>query len=317
LRGHAAVRQLTRQVRPHPEQFIQPHFVVEGLNERQATQAMPGVYRETSESLLAQLEADLHRGVNKILLFGVPAEKREHDFQLEFTMGQIERIKAAFGDAIWCAVDVCLCSATTHGHCGVVDDAGTRVDNRQTVSELVNVALGYASAGADCVAPSDMMDGRVGAIRGGLDQAGYEHTVLMSYASKFKSNFYGPFRDAAESAPQSTTGPLSDRATYQIDPARPDDALRSARRDASEGADILMVKPGLPYLDILSRLSSELSLPFAVYETSGEYAALALLAEQGLANRAATHREVWTAFVRAGAAMIISYAARDAGEWLA
>ncbi len=316
LRGSESLRQLTRQIRPHQEQFIQPHFVVEGLAERQSAQGLPGVYRETPDSLLGQLEADLRRGVNKILLFGVPARKGEQDFQLEFTAHQIDRIRGAFGNDIWCAVDVCLCSATSHGHCGILDPGGERVDNRATVTELVNLALAYATAGADCVAPSDMMDGRVAAIRARLDQAGHEHTVLMSYASKFKSSFYGPFRAAADSAPRATTGPLSDRASYQIDPARPDDALLSALRDAREGADILMVKPGLPYLDVLSKLSAEISLPFAVYETSGEFAAVALLAEHGLADRADAHREVWTAFVRAGASMIISYGARDAVTWL-
>ena len=316
LRGSEALRQLTRQIRPHAEQFIQPHFVVEDLSERQAVSGLPGVYRETPDSLLAQLEADLRQGANKVLLFGVPAKKRERDFQAEFIAQQIDRIRSAFGEDVWCAVDVCLCSATSHGHCGVLDAEGGRVDNRATVPELVNLALAYANAGADCVAPSDMMDGRVAAIRQRLDQAGHEHTILMSYASKFKSNFYGPFRDAAESAPRMTTGPLSDRASYQIDPARPNDALLSARRDAREGADILIVNPGLPYLDVLSALSAELPIPFAVYETSGEFAALASLAEQGLADRADTHREIWTAFVRAGASMIISYGARDATGWL-
>ena len=209
LRGNEALRQLTRQVRPHPEQFIQPHFVVEGLAGRQAVSGLPGVYRETTDSLLAQLEADLRQGVNKILLFGVPAEKRERDFQAEFTARQIDRIRSAFGADVWCAVDVCLCSATSHGHCGVLDAEAERVDNRATVPELVDLALAYAKAGADCVAPSDMMDGRVAAIRQSLDQAGYEHTILMSYASKFKSNFYGPFRDAVGSSGNSNSGRTS------------------------------------------------------------------------------------------------------------
>ena len=316
LRGSAAVRQLTRQIRPHPEQFIQPHFVVEGLTEREQAPGLPGVYRETADSLLEQLEVDLRRGADKILLFGVPQDKRESDFHAEFVAQQLHSIKRAFGDDLWCAVDVCLCSATTHGHCGVLAAKHERVDNRGTVAELTRLALAYAESGADCVAPSDMMDGRVGAIRQRLDEAGYEHTVLMSYASKFKSSFYGPFREAAESAPRATHGPLSDRASYQLDPARPDDALLSARRDAQEGADILMVKPGLPYLDILSRLSTELSLPLAVYETSGEYAAMALLAREGLADQADVQQEIWTAFVRAGASIIISYAARDAAALL-
>jgi porphobilinogen synthase len=176
--------------------------------------------------------------------------------------------------------------------------------------------LAYARAGADCVAPSDMMDGRIGAIRQALDGAGLERTVLMSYAAKFHSNFYGPFRVAADSAPKGDDVRLTDRSTYQIDPSRRNDALLSVERDVREGADILMVKPGMPYLDILADLARRYAQPWAVYEVSGEYAGVELLAEQGLANRVGAHVEAWHAFVRAGASMIISYGARHAREWL-
>ncbi|MGI9292104.1 MAG: porphobilinogen synthase [Gammaproteobacteria bacterium] len=317
LRLNPAIRQLVRETRVSVEQFIQPHFVVEGLTEREPVPGMPGVFRETAATLLQQIEADLEAGVNKIILFGVPAEKSLHDFDFSFTASQVRAIKEKFGAAVWVAVDVCLCSSTEHGQCGVVNDAGDHVLNPATVSELARAALEYAQAGADCVAPSDMMDGRVAAIRNELDNAGLDQVVLMSYAAKFHSGFYGPFREAADSAP-STAIQLSDRATYQIDPANAADALASAARDAEEGADILMVKPGLPYLDVLANLSEAIdSHPWAVYEVSGEYAAVEALASQGLADAERAHVEAWTAFVRAGARIIISYGARHAADWLA
>jgi porphobilinogen synthase len=198
----------------------------------------------------------------------------------------------------------------------VLNDSADHLDNVASVRELAAAALAYARAGADCVAPSDMMDGRIGAIRAALDANGLERTVLMSYAAKFHSSFYGPFRVAADSAPKTASG-LADRASYQIDPSRAGDALLSVERDVAEGADILMVKPGMPYLDILADLSRQFAQPWAVYEVSGEYAGIELLADQGLANRINAHREAWTGFVRAGASMIISYGARHAKEWLA
>jgi porphobilinogen synthase len=198
----------------------------------------------------------------------------------------------------------------------VLNDSHDHLDNAASVQELVAAALAYAKAGADCVAPSDMMDGRIGAIRKALDAAGLERTVLMSYAAKFHSSFYGPFRVAADSAPKGTDSKLADRASYQIDPSRANDALLSVERDVREGADILMVKPGMPYLDLLADLSRRYPQPWAVYEVSGEYAGIELLAEQGLANRVNAHLEAWSGFLRAGAAMIISYGARHAKEWL-
>jgi porphobilinogen synthase len=303
-------------VRPHAEQFIQPLFAVEGLQARETIPGLPEVYRDTPASLLLQIEADLAAGAGKFLLFGVPTARSERAIDWSFTAGQIAAIKKRFGNEVWLAVDVCLCSSTPHGHCGVLNAEGDHLDNQASVQELVAAAMAYADAGADCVAPSDMMDGRIGAIRAALDQGGHDRTLLMSYAAKFHSNFYGPFRVAADSAPKQASN-LQDRASYQIDPARPGDALLSVERDVAEGADILMVKPGLPYLDILADLSRQFAQPWAVYEVSGEYAGIELLAEKGLANRAAAHREAWTAFVRAGASMIISYGARHAHAWLA
>ncbi|MBT8444243.1 MAG: porphobilinogen synthase [Gammaproteobacteria bacterium] len=309
------LRELTREVRPHHEQFIQPLFVVDGIGSRQPVTGLHDVYRDTPSTMIEQIEADLRAGINKFLLFGVPAEKRPTAFEHDFTARQITAIKDRFGDDVFLAVDVCLCSHTTHGHCGILNASGDQVVNDATVESLTAAALRYAEAGADCVAPSDMMDGRIGAIRRSLTEAGRDRTVIMSYAAKFHSSFYGPFRIAADSAP-ATGNPLRDRATYQIDPARPRDALLSARRDDTEGADILMVKPGLPYLDVLARLSREIVKPWAVYQTSGEQAAIDLLSDRDLMRRDAAQLETWIAFRRAGASIIISYAARRAREVL-
>jgi porphobilinogen synthase len=319
LRQDPHIRALTREVRPHPEQFIQPLFVVEGLSGRETIPGLTGVFRDTPDSLLRQIEADLAAGCSKFLLFGVPAGRALKDIDWSFTAGQVAAIRKRFGRGAWLAVDVCLCSSTPHGHCGVLNPEGDHLDNAASVKELAAAATAYAAAGADCVAPSDMMDGRIGAIRDALAQAGLDRTLLMSYAAKFHSYFYGPFRVAADSAPKAgaAAAGLTDRSSYQIDPARAGDAWLSVERDVAEGADILMVKPGLPYLDLLSELSGQFPQPWAVYEVSGEYAGIELLAEQGLANRIGAHREAWTAFVRAGASMIISYGARHARDWLA
>jgi porphobilinogen synthase len=317
LRQDPHIRALTRGARPHPGQFIQPLFVVEGIEDREPIPGLTGVYRDTPASLLAQVEADLAAGCSKFLLFGVPASHRTRDIDWSFTAGQVAAIKRRFGKEAWVSVDVCLCSSTPHGHCGVLNDSHDHLDNAASVQELVAAALAYARAGADCVAPSDMMDGRIGAIRQALDGAGLERTVLMSYAAKFHSNFYGPFRVAAASAPKGEGVLLTDRSSYQIDPSRANDAALSVERDVREGADILMVKPGMPYLDILADLARRHPQPWAVYEVSGEYAGIELLAQQGLANRVGAHVEAWHGFVRAGASMIISYGARHAREWLA
>ncbi len=309
------IRELTRTVRLHPEQFVQPLFAVEGLSARTPVPGLNDVHRETPSSLLHQVEADLRAGISKFLLFGVPLAKTERKFSMDYTAARIADIKARFGDAVWLAADVCLCSCTTHGHCGLLNAAGDHLDNDATVVVLAAIARLFAEAGADCLAPSDMQDGRIAAIRQSLDVTGYPRRTIMSYAAKFHSAYYGPFRLAADSAPDQA-GTLKDRASYQIDPARPDDALLAARRDADEGADILMVKPGLPYLDVLARLSAAIPQPWAVYQTSGEQAGIDVLAAQHLADPRRMQLECWTAFARAGAAMIISYAARRATAYL-
>ncbi|CAG0946736.1 porphobilinogen synthase [Gammaproteobacteria bacterium] len=312
----AATRELVREIDVDPRKLIQPLFVVEGLASREPVPGLAGVWRDTPESLARQVEADIAAGVDKFLLFGVPEGKRDRDFDHGFTATQIVTLRRRFGDRIWLAADVCLCAATRHGHCGLLNEARDHVDNGASVAALVDCALAYAAAGADCVAPSDMMDGRIAAIRTALQAAGLARTLLMSYAAKFHSAFYGPFRLAADSAP-AAGGALHDRASYQIDPARPGDARLSAQRDAHEGADILVVKPGLPCLDVLRDLSSRIDLPWAAYQTSGEQAAIDLLGNHGLADAARMQRETWIALRRAGADMIISYAARRARGVLA
>ena len=315
LRQDEHVRALTRTVHLQLDQLIQPCFVAEGASRPEPVPGLTGVMQETPDSLLRQVESDLKAGVRAFLLFGVPRARAERAIDWSFTAGQVRALKQRFGKDIWLATDVCLCSSTPHGHCGVLSAEGDHIDNDASVQELAAAARAYAQAGADCVAPSDMMDGRIAAIRDTLDEHGLERTVLMSYAVKFQSSLYGPFRVAADSAPKAQSA-LRDRASYQLDPARPGDAWLCAERDAAEGADILMVKPGLPYLDLLRELTREFPQPWAVYHTSGEFAALEALATQGLAPRAALHREILTAFKRAGASMIITYGARQARELL-
>jgi porphobilinogen synthase len=315
LRDTPLIRDLVAEHRVDVRQLIQPLFVVENLPEREAVAGLRGTFRDTPASLLTQIERDIQAGIRKFLLFPVPAQKHHHHFSADFAVQQIAAIKQRFGHDIWLAVDVCLCSATTHGQCGILNETGEHLHNHATVTELASQALAFAQAGADCVAPSDMMDGRIAAIRALLDANGCERVTLMSYSAKFHSRFYGPFRNAADSAPKGEVA-LRDRATYQIDPPNYQDALRSSLRDAEEGADILMVKPAMPYLDVVYRLSQAIPLPWAVYQVSGEYAAIEALATQGLMDAKAAHLEAWTGFIRAGASMIITYGARYGKEWL-
>ncbi|MGE4232861.1 MAG: porphobilinogen synthase [Bacteriovoracia bacterium] len=319
LRQNKLTRELVRKVDLKSSSFIQPLFVVEGLRDRETIPGLPGVFRETPETLLHQVEADIERGVHKFLLFGVPQEKNESPTNFDFAQNQIQKLKQTFRDKVLLFTDVCLCSYTSHGHCGVIERTPNsyteeHLHNDKTLELLSKAAVEYAQAGSDGVAPSDMMDGRIADIRGSLDKAGFENTLIMSYAAKFHSRFYGPFRNAADSTPKSHG--LKDRSTYQIDPTNPQDAWLSASRDANEGADILMVKPGLPYLDILSKLSQRIEKPWAVYEVSGEYAAIELLAREKLISAPHAHSEVWTSFIRAGASTVISYGARFAKDWI-
>jgi porphobilinogen synthase len=316
LRQNPWIRDLVREHRVSHTQLIQPYFVVQGIKDHEAIAGLTGTFRETPDTLLKQVEKDMEAGVRKILLFGVPGEKAQNGFKYDFTAKQIAALRKRFGQDLFISVDVCLCSYTESGHCGILNPEGSHVQNDVTVEQLAKAALQYAQAGADCVAPSDMMDGRIAAIRESLDEAGLDQALLMSYSAKFHSKFYGPFRLAADSAPNAKASKLNDRATYQIDPANLRDARSSSWRDVEEGADILMVKPGLPYLDVLAKLSAEIDKPWAVYEVSGEYAGIELMAQQGLINGPAAHLESWTAFVRAGASMIITYGARFGRDWI-
>lgn len=312
LRANPHIRDLVAEVSVSQNDLIQPIFVDETLSVREAVKNMSGVFSDTEGSILSQIESDLKAGVTKFLLFPVPKDRFETDFRFDFAQNIVSKIKSTFGDALWLANDVCLCSYTTHGHCGVLDTEGSKMLNAESVKILADYSLGLAQAGADCIAPSDMTDGRIGAIRQILDQNRLENTSIMSYSSKFASNFYGPFRDVCKSSPTGTA--LKNRKTYQIDYRNGSDALRSSIRDAAEGADFLMVKPGLPYLDIVTKLSQKTDLPIIVYHVSGEYAAIDLLAQNDLIDKMAAHLEIWTAFKRAGATGIITYAARSYAE---
>lgn len=306
----AQTRAEAREVRFTQSQLIQPYFAVAGLKAREPVPGLTGVYRETTDTLLGQIESDLENGVTQGILFGVPSEKSPGPkFRFDQTADQIRAVKRRFGERFYLYVDVCLCSHTDHGHCGILNEEGDHVVNEASVEALAQAALEYARAGVDAVAPSDMMDGRVAAIREALDREGFDRVKLMSYSAKFHSRFYGPFRAAADSAPKGSVK-LKDRATYQIDPGHPTDAYLSSKRDLEEGADILMVKPGLPYLDVLKDLSARIPAKWAVYEVSGEFAAIEALAAQGMIDGPRAHWEAWTAFFRAGASLVLTYGAR-------
>lgn len=316
LRGSRHVRELVSRVNVNYRQMIQPLFVTESQNEREALPGLTGTYRDTPASLLKQVESDLKSGANKFLIFASPKAKHAHDFDHSFLTSQIAALKKQFGDDIWLAADICLCANTTHGHCGIMNDAMDHVINPDSTNALAEMALACAQAGADCVAPSDMMDGRIRAIRNILDDNHLAQTVLMSYSAKFASAFYGPFRIAQNSKPGQGAVKLTDRKTYQMDFRRPDDALLCSLRDAEEGADILMVKPIVHYLDVLKNLTDQIDLLFAAYYVSGEHALIECAAEKGLIDAPSGHVETWHAIRRAGATIIITYAARYAKQWL-
>jgi porphobilinogen synthase len=315
LRTSRHIRELTTDVTLSHRDFIQPLFLDESVSQRTALSNLNEVNADTIDTLLDQIRTDLSKGISKFLLFPVPSKKSANDFDFNFFTSSIKRIRKEMGSDVWIAADLCLCAYTSHGHCGILSDDGQRVLNRQTVDALASYALAVAKAGADCIAPSDMMDGRVAAIRQCLNQSDLDGVAIMSYSSKFSSQFYGPFRDACKSSPGNNES-LKDRKTYQASAFNSTSSLASAVRDAEEGADILMVKPALPYLDVLTHLKSMLQKPLAAYHVSGEYQSLELLAGAGAVDRAKAHTEVWTSIKRAGASMIISYAARHARQWI-
>jgi porphobilinogen synthase len=314
LRADTHIRELAASVKLSHKSFIQPLFVDEAIHSPREVIGLNDVQVDTRDSVLRSIEQDMQNGITKFLLFPVPAQKKEKDFDFSFSINTINKIKDTFGGDVWIAADVCLCSYTAHGHCGILNEDHSQVLNNKTVEVLSQYSSLLANAGADCIAPSDMMDGRIAAIRNKLDALGFEQVSIMSYAAKFSSQFYGPFRDACYSAPN--TKGLQNRKTYQLSPFNINDALASAARDEKEGADILMVKPAALYTDIIAKLKQQTLKPVAAYHVSGEYAAIEALAEKGLLNREAAHVEVWAALQRSGADIIISYASRNAKEWI-
>ena len=307
LRASQHLRDLCAETEFNRAQLIQPFFVVEGLQSEEPIPGLRGTVRHNVSSALKQIEKDLADGVTQFLLFPVPAEKREKGFQHDSIGKTISEIRRQFGTSLCLWVDTCLCSYTTHGHCAVLDEKGIRQED--TLNELANSALAFAAEGADGISPSDMMDGRVAHIRAALDKEGFDLVPVMSYSTKFASNFYGPFRNAADSAPQ-----FGDRRHYQLDVRNRSEALAASRRCAEEGADLLMVKPGLTSLDLIRPISEQTGRQVGAYQVSGEYAGLVLLAEQGLIKFEEALLETWHVFKRAGAQYIISYGARYARQ---
>lgn len=310
LRASSHIRELAASVKLSHKSFIQPLFVEENLV---ASKLTSGLSIDNKDSVLKSIEECVINGVTKFLLFPVPANKTSKDFNFSFVTSVVQSIKQKFGDDVWLACDVCLCSYTSHGHCGILDAEESKLLNHETVLVLSNYAKVLADAGVDCIAPSDMTDGRIAAIRKALNETSHDDVSILSYSAKFSSQFYGPFRDACQSSPNSQ---LKNRKTYQISPFNPTDALISSIRDAEEGADILMVKPAALYTDVIAMLKRETRKPVAAYHVSGEYVAIESLVEKNLVNRAAAHVEVWTALQRSGADIIISYAAKHAKEWI-
>lgn len=316
LRATPALRALVRETSLSPRDFILPLFVSEKVSDRAPVSSMPGVEQLSERELVAAAQAAQAAGVASVILFGIPRHKDDRATQAYADDGIVQRavraLKAACPGLV-VMTDVCLCEFMSHGHCGIAHFQGdsVQVENDASVELLVRTAVSHARAGADIVAPSDMMDGRIGAIRRGLDAAGFTQTIVMSYAAKFASAYYGPFRDAAESAPAA-----GDRRSYQMDAANAREALREVALDVAEGADIVMVKPGLAYLDIVWRVKERFGLPTAAYHVSGEYAMLKAAAIAGWIDEKAVLLETMTAFKRAGADLIVTYAAKELAEWV-
>jgi porphobilinogen synthase len=316
LRGTAAIRDLVRENQVRESDLILPLFVSEKIAEPRAVDAMPGVLQQTLDGVRREADAAWKLGVRSVLLFGIPREKDERASQAYAEEGIVQRaVRALKKDLpeLLVITDVCLCEYMSHGHCGIVKHEGghAHVLNDESLELLAATAVSHARAGADIVAPSDMMDGRVRAIREALDVAGRQETVIMSYAAKFCSAYYGPFREAAESAPA-----FGDRRTYQMDAANGAEALREVALDIEEGADIVMVKPGLPYLDIVWRVKERFGMPTAVYNVSGEYAMVKAAAQRGWVDERSVVMETMTAFKRAGADLIVTYWAREVLGWM-
>jgi porphobilinogen synthase len=310
LRRTETLRALVRETRLSPDMFVLPLFVCEGEGVRREVPSMPGVFNLSVDEAVKETAAAKADGVNGVILFGLPEHKDDvgsaaYDANAP-VQSAIRAIKREVKDAL-VITDVCLCEYTDHGHCGIVVDE--EIANDPTVDQLVRAAVSHAAAGADIVAPSDMMDGRVGAIRAALDERGFEQTVIMAYAAKYCSAFYGPFRDAAASAPS-----FGDRRSHQMDPANTEEALREVAQDIEEGADIVMVKPAVTYLDVITRVKEMFHYPTAAYHVSGEYAMLKAAARNGWIDERRAMLETLTAIRRAGADIILTYYAREAAR---
>lgn len=312
LRSSESMRRLVRETRISAEEMIYPIFVIEGENIKNPIDSMPGVYQYSIDRMDEMLAEVAESGISGVLIFGIPAEKDEVGSQAYapdgITQRAIRHIKEQYPDMIVIA-DVCLCEYTSHGHCGLVD--GCQILNDETLPLLAKMSVTLAAAGADIIAPSDMMDGRVAAIRKALDETGFLQVPIMAYSAKFASGYYGPFRDAAHSAPQ-----FGDRRSYQMDVCNKKEALREIADDIEEGADFYIVKPALAYLDVLEAAAQRFDLPIAVYNVSGEYAMVKAAAQQGWIDEKRIVMENLIAMKRAGATILITYHALDAARWL-
>jgi len=303
---------MVREARLAPDMFVLPLFVCEGSGIRREVSSMPGVFNLSVDEAVDEAGAALDEGVRSVLLFGLPEHKDSLGSAAYDHNAPVQRAVRALKKAhptLVVITDVCLCEYTDHGHCGIV--SGEDIVNDSSVEQLVRAALSHADAGADIVAPSDMMDGRVGAIREALDDRGFDQTAIMSYAAKYCSAFYGPFRDAADSAPQ-----FGDRRSHQMDPANAEEALREVEQDIEEGADIVMVKPALAYLDVIRQVKDSFGYPTAAYQVSGEYSMIKAAARLGWIDERRAMQETLTAIRRAGADIIITYFAREAARTL-
>jgi porphobilinogen synthase len=312
LRRTEALRALVRETTLSPSHLIQPAFVVAREGVREGIESMPGIERFSISELVAEATEIAAAGIGAILLFGLPSTKDESGSGAYDDEGVVQMAVRALKEAhpdLVVITDVCLCEYTSHGHCGFVRDG--EVDNDVTVELLAKAAISHAEAGADAVAPSDMMDGRIGAIRVQLDEEGHSGVPIVAYSAKYASALYGPFRDAADSTPE-----FGDRRGYQMDPANAAEAVREARLDLEEGADMLMVKPATPYLDVVRRVKEETGAPLAAYHVSGEYSMLKAAAERGWIDERAAVLETLTSIRRAGADAIVTYYAKEAAAWL-
>jgi len=312
LRGSEVLRRMVRETRLSPENLIYPMFAVEGKGVRKEISSMPGCFQESADKLVENAREAHSLGVPAVLLFGIPEHKDELGTQAYADDGVVQQAVRALKDAVpelYVITDVCLCEYTSHGHCGVVKDG--KVLNDPTLELLAREAVSHAKAGADMAAPSDMMDGRVEAIREALDLEGFEDIPIMSYAAKYASCFYGPFREAAESTPQ-----FGDRRTYQMDPPNRREALKEVALDIEEGADIVMVKPALSYLDVISDVKDAFDIPVAAYNVSGEYSMVKAAGKLGWVDEGRAIMEILTSIRRAGADLILTYHAKEAARLL-